>query len=56
MHGMSRKKLKIFFGNNMLSRNVGKLLPPYAARHPRRAKASVSPPQRPEISHGLSVL
>jgi len=40
----------------MLSRNVGKLLQTCAAQHPRRAKASASPPQRPEISHGLSVL
>ena len=61
---MSKKKIEEFFldckilknGNNMFSRNIGKLLPTYAAQHPRRANVSASPSQRPEIFHGLSFI
>jgi hypothetical protein len=35
----------------MLSRTVGEQLPTYAAQHPRRAKALVTLPRKPEISH-----
>jgi hypothetical protein len=45
--------VKNFSGTLMLSPDVGKLLPTYAAQ---LAKTSASPPQKPQISHRSCVL